>query len=430
MAADEAGNVLSSATLKPSLNLNPMDVPHNESSENVKIKAKRERILSACETKNLDLLIELASEDGGFLSDDIRQKAWPILLGSDHVSTAAETEAPWETLPPHRDEEQVRLDVHRSFIYYPSNETDKQLDARRVDLEALIVSTLRRHPSLCYFQGYHDICQVFLLVNGLPSCYSLVRRLSMLRIRDFMLPKLSASVSHLRLLPAILYAADRPIYAILPANPFYGLSHVLTLYAHDIHSYSDIARLFDFLLAREAVMSIYLFAVIIISKREMLLEYMADEPDENILAVVLQKLPQDIDIEGMICQAIKLYEQFPPASLPFKTWKMVSDNSVLKTTIDRKALRDQTLQEGQVWFDNHAEEIRREEFRAKVVMTLKNKLSKYRRPALFTLSVAVCALALWAGKNKSSPFGGLVNRMWDVSTLGKYIDFVGRYREL
>jgi hypothetical protein len=27
---------------------------------------------------------------------------------------------PWRELPPHRDEEQVKLDVDRSFVYYPN----------------------------------------------------------------------------------------------------------------------------------------------------------------------------------------------------------------------------------------------------------------------------------------------------------------------
>ena len=26
----------------------------------------------------------------------------------------------WESLPPHRDEEQVQLDVNRAFVYYPT----------------------------------------------------------------------------------------------------------------------------------------------------------------------------------------------------------------------------------------------------------------------------------------------------------------------
>lgn len=336
-----------------------------------------------------------------------------------------EKETPWQTLPPHRDEEQVQLDVNRSFVYYPVNESPKQLDARRVDLQAIICETLRWHPSLCYFQGYHDIVQVFLLVQGASAAPPLVRRLSLLRIRDFMLPRLSASVSHLQLLPAILYQADREVYNILPGNPFYGLAHVLTLYAHDIQSYGDIARLFDFLLAREAVMSIYLFAVIVIAKRAELLEYMADGPDEDVMSVVLQKLPKDIDVEDMIEKAMLLFENHPPDALPFRTWSRVSRNSVLKTTMDRQALREQTLEQGQVWFDKQAEEIQRQEARAKMLKSIRKTLCKSRRPAILTLSVAVCVFALWMGRDKNSIFGGIVHKIWSASNLGRFLGLSG-----
>lgn len=78
-----------------------------------------------------------------------------------------------------------------------------------------------------------------------------------------MLPSLSAAISHLHLLPAILYTADPALYKrVSQTQPFFALAATLTLYAHDIQEYGDIARLFDFLLAREAVISVYLFAVV------------------------------------------------------------------------------------------------------------------------------------------------------------------------
>jgi TBC1 domain family member 20 len=46
----------------------------------------------------------------------------PILIGSDaDVEGKTEVDLPgsWKQLPPHRDEEQVQLDVNRAFVYYP-----------------------------------------------------------------------------------------------------------------------------------------------------------------------------------------------------------------------------------------------------------------------------------------------------------------------
>lgn len=116
---------------------------------------------------------------------------------------------------------------------------------------------------LHYFQGYHDIVQVLLLVLGANAAVPAVARLSLLRIRDFMLPTMAATETHLQLVPAILYAADPGLCMHLSqTQPFFALAATLTLYAHDIEEYGDIARLFDFLLAHEAIVSLYLFATV------------------------------------------------------------------------------------------------------------------------------------------------------------------------
>lgn len=122
---------------------------------------------------------------------------------------------------------------------------------------------------LCYFQGYHDVAQVLLLVFE-PSCSSpssacvrALTRLSLLRIRDFMLPSMAGSMPHLHLIPHILRAADPELAShVAGIAPFFALGATLTLYAHEISEYADVVRLFDFLLAREAVLSVYLFAAV------------------------------------------------------------------------------------------------------------------------------------------------------------------------
>lgn len=80
-----------------------------------------------------------------------------------------------------------------------------------------------------------------------------------------MLPSIEPSISHLKLLPALLRAADAQVAEHLAlTDPFFALAATITLYAHDIEEYGDISRLYDFLLSQEAVISIYLFAVVCI----------------------------------------------------------------------------------------------------------------------------------------------------------------------
>jgi hypothetical protein len=184
--------------------------------------------------------------------------------------------------------------------------------------------------------------------------------------------------------------------------------------------------LFDFLLAREAVMTIYLFAVIVISKKETLLEYMADGPDEDVMAVVLQRLPENLDIEDMIQKAMALFEQYPPHKLPDRAWRKVSEYSVLKTTLDVHAVSRQTLEDGQILFEKHAEQIRKDEARKRMHDMAKKTLAKYRRPVIFTLSVAVCVIAIWFGQDRGVALGNILQRVWSVSNLGRFVGFSGQ----
>ena len=212
----------------------------------------------------------------------------PLVLGVEPSPNISGID--WKKLPKHREEGQVELDVNRSFVYYPTGrlhmtsleitniswtpvtdesdpwpgESDKRIDARKQELSNIITETLRRHPLLCYFQGYHDIVQVLLLVLGAEAAPAAAARLSLLRIRDFMLPTMTGALSHLQLLPAILKAADAELFDHLSETaPFYfALPATLTLYAHEIQEYGDIARLFDYLLTNEAVVSIYLYATV------------------------------------------------------------------------------------------------------------------------------------------------------------------------
>lgn len=126
------------------------------------LNEKRGRIQQARREGDLDTVASLALSSDGLLSDDIRQDVcelycpffpasrflWagslarppaylddanlmhfhtgPLLLGYTDFRLGAENaesipRKDWENLPPHKDEDQVRLDVDRSFVYYPKS---------------------------------------------------------------------------------------------------------------------------------------------------------------------------------------------------------------------------------------------------------------------------------------------------------------------
>ena len=334
----------------------------------------------------------------------------------------------WRELPKHKDEDQVKRDVDRSFIYYPSGqspsylhiscsaltritgESDAQLERRKADLSDVIVRTLRRHPMLCYFQGFHDIVQVLLLVLGKDLAFEAVPHLSMLRIRDFMLPSLSPSLVHLQLLPSILYSVDSRLRDHLSqTQPFFALAATLTLYAHEVQDYGDIARLFDFLLAHEAAVSIYFFAVIILSRKKELLNIPADEPD--MLHFTLSKLPKPLDLERLIIHAVQMFGEYPPERLPFGVWRKVSTYSVLKTT--RKlvpapydATAAQTLSHGESLFMQQTSQLRWYGLRRRMGVTV----WRYRRPAGgIALAMLIGVYSVWLQRNRST---GMLDQLW------------------
>ncbi|KAI4724934.1 hypothetical protein E4T49_07298 [Aureobasidium sp. EXF-10728] len=360
--------------------------------------SKVTEILRACRDNDRQQLLALATASGGLVEDRVRRIAWPILLGSS--PTDADHADDWQEMPVHRDEEQVKLDVHRAFVYYPTvGESEKQIEGRKHELSDLITGLLRRHPCLHYFQGFHDIAQVLLLVLGADQAASLLARLSLLRIRDYMLPTFSASESHVQLLPAIVYATDPKLCQHLARlRPYFAIAATLTLYAHDIEEYGGISRLFDFLLAHEAVMSVYMYATIIMTRKDELLQYESD--DEDMMYAILSKLPKPLDIESLITRTTLLFAQHPPETLPFRAWRKVSSYSVLKTTRDPDELAKQTLADGERLHAKHAAQIQRQETILKMTAHSRLLAYRYRKPAgAFTVAIVVGVLSLWLGRS-------------------------------
>ncbi|KAI9739255.1 MAG: hypothetical protein M1834_007468 [Cirrosporium novae-zelandiae] len=361
----------------------------------------------ACQKSDIKELITLATSKNGLGSDTMRRIAWPILLGS--ALEGLKIDDAWKYLPRHKDEDQVKLDVDRSFIYYPSDQSEKQLAHSKEQLSALITRTLRCHPTLSYFQGYHDIVQVLLLVLGPALAFPALERLSLLRIRDYMLPDLDPALAHLKLIPAILVQADTKLYKHLShTQPFFALAATLTLYAHDIEEYGDIARLFDFLIAHEAIITIYLFVAIVLSRKSELLGVPLDEPE--MLHSILSKLPKPLDLEVFISRTMELYTKFPPESLPWGAWRQISLNSVLKTT--RDPLARQTLEDGEWFLEEQKIELRWQKRRADAIQLMK----KYKRPAVsIGMAVLVAILAYWLRKSgTSAPIFAFLAKKWSM----------------
>lgn len=279
---------------------------------------------------------------------------------------------------------------------------------------------MRRFPSLCYFQGYHDIVQVLYLVLGAQEAPPAVTRLSLLRIRDYMLPSLDPAIRHLELLPVIIRTEDPALYRHLPKiQPNYALGATLTLFSHVIEAYGDITRLFDFFLASDAAIPVYFFASIILSRRDELLE-LDKEEDEAIFYVMLGKLPQPFDIESRIQHTVDLYDRLRPQSLRWAWWR-ISSASVLKATKTPYEVANLSLDDGLRLFRQQEREVHIRQAYEKAMSTSRRfryTMWRYRRPGTFGLAIAVGIYALWLGRNGGSvrytnlwPLGDFIKRI-------------------
>ncbi len=219
-----------------------------------------------------------------------------------------------------------------------------------------------------------------------------------------MLPTFGQAMTQLHLIPAILYAEDPKLWDHLSlTQPFFALSGTLTMYAHDIQEYGEIARLFDVLLAREAVFSVYLFAQIVLQRSDELFETPNDEPE--ILHSILSKLPKPLDIETLIANAVQLFKRHPPESL--RMWRSISNSSVLKTARWPDQIIHQTLEDGEMYFKKQTKELQWIARRQKILKVA----WRYRRPA-GTIGLAVLVGVLSFLLRKLSGPSGICGALW------------------
>ena len=167
-----------------------------------------------------------------------------------------------------------------------------------------------------------------------------------------------------------------------------------------------------------------------------------------MLLHTLSKLPQPLDLEGLIAHSLRLYSQHPPQKLPHRAWRQISSNSVLKTCIFSRStsqntnlnsnptlpaasatltnkrprssllFEEQTLSDGEAYLHAHAAELKRAEHLDKLRQKAFQYWMRYRGPArnlaLFTVA-ATLAYCLRPGTNPNTVLMGTlrsIRGMW------------------
>ncbi|KAL4248680.1 GTPase-activating protein TBC20/Gyp8-like protein [Abortiporus biennis] len=251
---------------------------------------------------------ELSLQPGGF--GERRVELWTKLL---HIDTPTPSFPASEPVQPtdgtdsqeveqeqdaHRDERQIQLDTDRSFVLYPVDNMQERVKLQ-TELHDLIVALFRKRRTLNYFQGYHDIISVFFLTLPPELQLACVEKMSLHRLRDAMGNGLEPVIGLLRLLKRVLALANPEFSELIEQNtplPYFALSNLLTLFSHDVPTLALIQHVFDYLLSRPPILSVYLAVAVVLTRKEEA-ERLTQEGEDGMIHSLLSSLP-DLYEEG------------------------------------------------------------------------------------------------------------------------------------
>ena len=295
------------------------------------------------------MLVELLAQTAyGLINTELRRRIWPRLLSIGNWPTL---EVHWKDLPVHKDESQIKLDVERSFVFYPPNKPQEQLNDLQARLLNLIIAVLRRNPELSYYQGYHDIAQVILILydndfndNGYDQDYKALivfETLSLYYLRDFMVPTINSSIDHLYFIPKLLVAVEPDLQhflfpkstttiALPISEPYYAISCIITLFSHHVKSFNEICTIFDYILASKSMGSpIYLYVAMILLKYRSNKQEFNQLDTDSLYSLLTTIADETEDYTQIITLALQLSKSHPLSSF-HEDWKSISEFSVLK----------------------------------------------------------------------------------------------------
>lgn len=362
------------------------DAPLSNAIKSLKAKTISEAVASG----RHDQLCEYAKSTDGLINNAIREKVWPLLLDipqepfkelklADTNPFSFLDSLDSNDLAPHKDEDQVRLDINRSFTIlnhwqsfhqqgqesYTTVFSSEDVKLLKKKLSGLIIKMLRKYPSLNYYQGYHDIASVLLIVcSDTDLAFRMLEKLTVFHLRDFMITDINLSVNHLRLIPALLENIDPTFFELIKQTShsyvgsdglhydysFYqGLSSILTIFSHDISNLNHLLVVWDFTLGENTILApVYIYVAALLVQKEAILNKLGLPSDYSnvdtdsvhtlISPTSLFENLLDADLVKILSKTKVLIEEFPIDTLrnlatTFDVWfKKFNKHSVLVNT--------------------------------------------------------------------------------------------------
>ncbi|XP_026468768.1 TBC1 domain family member 20 isoform X2 [Ctenocephalides felis] len=278
-------------------------------------RIKRIQIERALEdsSSNLETWRKFAISTHGLISDDLRRRVWPLLLGV--VPALAAPVPTLEELQSHPEYTQVVLDVNRSLKRFPPGIPYEQRVALQDQLTVLILRVITKYPHLKYYQGYHDVAVTCLLVVGDRVAFHMMEVLSTGHLEECMGPTMEPTQRRLMYIYPIINKEHPQLCEFLERSTvgtMFALPWYLTWFGHSLPYYRTVVRLFDYFLASTPLFPLYVAAAIVLHRVDEIFE---QDCDMASLHCLLSNLPDDLPFEKLLISAAKLYEKYPPEEL-------------------------------------------------------------------------------------------------------------------
>jgi Rab-GTPase-TBC domain len=259
--------------------------------------------------------VRTLATNGGLVSRQIRQVAWPFLLSDRIYSEEDRTIKRGQT-----DEietfKQIHLDVPRSV---PA-ESHKFV-------ETFLVEFFTKHQDLCFFQGFADIAWVVLQVmvdneddqTGVALAHFVLGRLSRdFYFRDAHRETFDAIYSYIDAIKAVIDKSDKDLSLLwekTQSNHFWAISPLVCLFAHDVSDLSFSSRLLDVLIAQERNVDMPIFLVssvaLLPTVRSNLLA-LEGADSASIHETMIDSIRSLRNADELIEKAVFLRERIPP----------------------------------------------------------------------------------------------------------------------
>ncbi|OZJ06857.1 hypothetical protein BZG36_00144 [Bifiguratus adelaidae] len=265
-------------------------------------------IQAAIRRKDIDALRRLAREPHGLETDDLRREAWPILLHTNYGKYLQEKSLDQEL----EDREQIQKDVQRALYFFAQNISPHLKKRRQHELQDIIVEILWRNPKLNYYQGFHDICTIFLLVLGKEDATPAAETVALFFIRDAMHDTFKPINLYLSLMQTLIEYEDPELF-----------EHFTS---HDIVDFARVTTLFDLFIASTPLMPVYIAFAVVSSRRQILLK-----EDPEMLHDTISKIPPNLDWPAITSHALKLEKRYPPLLLQKLSGVWLEDSSAVNT---------------------------------------------------------------------------------------------------